>query len=1097
MEEERTQLSSTILVSKDPSESINILNSRILESKALNNEIGSFLFDYIALNQHYASRLMKLMESKGKNINSNVHKYIIKESAVNPQFKGNLFLKDKNLNDKNPNNSENNENGSEYENENENKNDDNNNNSNLPDHLGNFKSIWDSILYEINSEIDSNKNLIKNLNRIIIKPLKNSFNPTKNNYYHDILSQLNKIKHNSVTRNDLNYFNENSLIFFENFEKFEYNRLIFLKDLLLQLQSNLNDKYTLNLKNNEKIFENLVSFNPDDEIKRFSLNPIGEQNDSKNDIIPNINNQSDSPINTTTNNNNNNNNIFNNNVNNSTNDINKEHPHRKLHSLIHHSSNNYNTSPIANTTPNSNPMTSSSFERSSNDNHILITNSPSKDKKHKLRSRVGSIFNRSKSKKFINNNQNNNFSTQAKSKFSSDFEPLPEVQSTHSSAIVLSKRVNNNTNNTNGNNNIDAYDNLKEVSKSSLDLPESKVPSSNPALNTNKENNKSITPALIPSKPKLNDRNFSFSSSPSSPDDDFATSSIPLPFHPSQPPPPPPPQSQSQSQSQSSQPLVSKNSNSDLPDPRNSKPFQSLTDSSLARPSSSNYPSSIDENLKSASSVTLPNKNNTRNDKNNSSESDIFNDTNKTSGPPLIQVQVQPPPPPPVRRSYLHSESGNQSINQSSNSNSTPSSPVNNPVSSRNIVTESDNVNGNDKHNDNDDLPTDLPKLTPKVPSTRRKDIVSKLFTNLTEADLDTQGKSSFDTSSINNAKSLSTPQSQKLTTRSSNTFGSLTPNRKYFDNNDSISLVSQQRTDSRATSLKADLTGNLLNNGFTHPDLSVPGLNASILEVFSATFKNGVLESSKTIGQIAFTYIREPLNQLPSNSLLKLKLDPKIQKIVPNAVFLRPINTSNNLQDDDSNHNYLYNLNTLQVSSRIVGGLKYMLLNQESPIILTPIWRFESHQASCMLTIKLSHKIVSKLDDTTSIILNDFGVSLSIEGTETTSAFSKPQGSFNKDKKRITWKYKEPLTLSRTHQQERIIARFMTEGMARESSSGCQAKFLIDSNESTSLCCADNNLFYQNIDDDIFGQNSDNDPETWKVVNTAKTFISGSFIFG
>ena len=106
--------------------------------------------------------------------------------------------------------------------------------------------------------------------------------------------------------------------------------------------------------------------------------------------------------------------------------------------------------------------------------------------------------------------------------------------------------------------------------------------------------------------------------------------------------------------------------------------------------------------------------------------------------------------------------------------------------------------------------------------------------------------------------------------------------------------------------------------------------------------------------------------------------------------------------------------------------------------MIIQQIWKFEPHQSSLMVSIR----------STTPLVLENFVVSVALnQDIEATSASSKPQGAFNKEKQ--TWRYPQSLALNG---EERLIARFMTNGLGSEHESGVQIKFQVKDPQSQVL---------------------------------------------
>jgi hypothetical protein len=206
-----------------------------------------------------------------------------------------------------------------------------------------------------------------------------------------------------------------------------------------------------------------------------------------------------------------------------------------------------------------------------------------------------------------------------------------------------------------------------------------------------------------------------------------------------------------------------------------------------------------------------------------------------------------------------------------------------------------------------------------------------------------------------------------------------------------------------------------LLKNDFKHQNLAATsGLSSSIAEVINVSFKDGQLQKSQVVGEIAFNY-----NGAPSDPLL-VNIPNKFDKVLVNKTFI----------DDLGNGNY--SINPGAITAKTLGALKYLIKPDDVPIIIQQIWKFEPHQSSLMISIC----------STTPLTLENFVVSVALnKDVQATSASSKPQGTFNEEKNRITWRYDHPLNLNG---EERLIARFMTNGLGSEHESGVQIKFQV-----------------------------------------------------
>lgn len=257
-------------------------------------------------------------------------------------------------------------------------------------------------------------------------------------------------------------------------------------------------------------------------------------------------------------------------------------------------------------------------------------------------------------------------------------------------------------------------------------------------------------------------------------------------------------------------------------------------------------------------------------------------------------------------------------------------------------------------------------------------------------------------------------------------------------------------------------------------------GLNASIAEVINASFKDGVLQTSQLVGEIALNYVKNTVMNTPLPAGLELKItnSSKFSRVILNQAFMEKVG-------DD-----IFKVNPQFIDSRTLGAVKYSIDNPIVPITVHPVWKFEPHQASVVLTVKMSPLVPSSISE---IILDDFMIMVNISGPETTSALSKPQGTFSKEKKRITWKFKEPLVVKRSDEVTKFIGRFMTDGQASEPEDGVMAKFVIrehskSDDSSINVLGSATSLEVQEFDvENPFGGE-------WQSIRTNRTLTSGNY---
>ena len=300
------------------------------------------------------------------------------------------------------------------------------------------------------------------------------------------------------------------------------------------------------------------------------------------------------------------------------------------------------------------------------------------------------------------------------------------------------------------------------------------------------------------------------------------------------------------------------------------------------------------------------------------------------------------------------------------------------------------------------------------------------------------------------------------------------------------------QRSESVNSELQRNTTGGggLVSGAIIHPSLTTAGFNASIVELFNATFKDGLLTRSNAIGEVAFSFISNDEKKLPSELSLKVSSkneNVKLPNFAVNTLLMNQVNEDTFIISDPT-----------QISMRTVGALKYMLNDTKPPIIVTPVWKHEANQSTVCISIKPTNELDEYLT-TGSLTLTNFIVSVSIKDALVSSAATKPPGSLNKEKGRVTWIVKDPITFNSTKKEERFIARFKTTKLAKESDSGVQIKFNISNEDGAGrIDFINTDLEIQargeTVVEDPFGDGLSKQVDDWSDVPTLKTIVAGSY---
>lgn len=301
------------------------------------------------------------------------------------------------------------------------------------------------------------------------------------------------------------------------------------------------------------------------------------------------------------------------------------------------------------------------------------------------------------------------------------------------------------------------------------------------------------------------------------------------------------------------------------------------------------------------------------------------------------------------------------------------------------------------------------------------------------------------------------------------------------------------QRSETVNSTLARNTTGGggLIGGQILHPALTSLGLNSSIVELFNASFKDGSLVRSNAIGEIAFSFIVDDDNKkLPSEITLQIrsKKDLLLPNFMVNPTFLQ-----------QSTEAGFFNIfDPSQVAMRTVGGLKYMLNNPTPPIVVTPIWKHEDNQS----TVIISVRPVSELDEylaNESLTLTNFIITVSVANAVVSAAATKPAGSLNKEKGRVTWLSQNTITFNSDKKEERFVARFTTNQRAAESDSGVQVRFNISNDDGAGR------IGFLNTDleikarskhlvEDPFGDGTNKEVDDWSDVPTLKSLVAGNY---
>ena len=242
-----------------------------------------------------------------------------------------------------------------------------------------------------------------------------------------------------------------------------------------------------------------------------------------------------------------------------------------------------------------------------------------------------------------------------------------------------------------------------------------------------------------------------------------------------------------------------------------------------------------------------------------------------------------------------------------------------------------------------------------------------------------------------------------------------------------SAGAISEESSDTHSIKSARSVTS-LAVAAIKHPDLTEPGLSASLVESVSMSFEAGQLTKTLVTGEIALAYNPQGGTE---DQALTIRMDnfSVLEKVAPNPAFISAI----------PDHVGEYSVVQQNVHKTVV-AFKYQVHVDESalstyaPIIISPVWRLEPHQSSVIVTWKPNPNYRRLAGITKPFTLHNVVFIAGIEGAHASSCQSKPMGIFSKEKGRLAWKMGDFVIDPEAVQNgsAKVLARFATDAPAR-----------------------------------------------------------------
>ena len=284
-----------------------------------------------------------------------------------------------------------------------------------------------------------------------------------------------------------------------------------------------------------------------------------------------------------------------------------------------------------------------------------------------------------------------------------------------------------------------------------------------------------------------------------------------------------------------------------------------------------------------------------------------------------------------------------------------------------------------------------------------------------------------------------------------------------------------------------------LVHTAVKHPEMTQPGLNASVVETVSAWFSQGSVTKAVVIGELALAHNANGTTPLSTAAeSVRLENFPVLEKVAPNPTFIT--------QSPSRSGEYSVNLSHI---GRTAVAFKYQVHLEDSnlaahaPFILAPSWKIEPTQTSVIVSYSFNPAFVSPAGR--SVSLKNVVVVINLESTKASSCQSRPVGNFSKDKSLIYWRLGDISLNGYDEAPQKLLARFSTESEAKPGS--VEARWEINGEPAaglgSGLGLSQMSTSKEEGGTDPFADESTaaSSPGLWKEVAVARKMVSGKYV--
>ncbi|OBT72768.1 hypothetical protein VF21_08633 [Pseudogymnoascus sp. 05NY08] len=180
------------------------------------------------------------------------------------------------------------------------------------------------------------------------------------------------------------------------------------------------------------------------------------------------------------------------------------------------------------------------------------------------------------------------------------------------------------------------------------------------------------------------------------------------------------------------------------------------------------------------------------------------------------------------------------------------------------------------------------------------------------------------------------------------------------------------------------------------HPEMTRPGLNASVIETVNLLSENGEIKTATTIGEIALSYVH-PVSapEIPDTAAIRLFNFAGLEAIAPNKAFLNEL----------PGHHGEYSVQLSEIR-RTNCAFKYKVhtepasLYAQVPLLIKPMWKPTGDKLGVVVEYSLNSAYSSE-----TLSLSNLTLIVSYEGAKAISAQTRPSGTHVKEKNLVFWR--------------------------------------------------------------------------------------------